>query len=312
MDKVLGNSTYFRISVTNKCNLSCPFCHREGNHAEQGDELTPEEIQFACKAALKAGFKKFKITGGEPTEREELDKIISLLSELHLPDMSMITNGTNLVVLSQRLWDVGLRRINITVNTLNPQRFQQFRPQSHISVQSITKGIETARRVGFENIKINFVFFDRDSKEDLELLIKFVKEMGLTLVVLPVIDNKNFYSLDDMYSIINSYGILSEEVIIDNEGLRKRRINLKEGGSVLLRIDELAEKKPYSFCKQCVNVSQCREGIFPIRLSANGELIPCMADIQHRINVRDKLHNRDEDGMADVFREITLWQRLND
>ena len=309
---MLGNSTYFRISVTSKCNLSCQFCHREGNHAGQGEELTPEEIQFACKMALKAGFKKFKITGGEPTEREDLDKIISLLSELHLPDLSMITNGTNLVSLSQKLWDVGLRRINITVNTLDSQRFQQFRPRNHISVHSITKGIETAQRVGFEGTKINFVFFDKDSKEDLEVLIQFVKEMGLTLVVLPVIDNNNFYSLDDMYNIINSYSILSEEIITDNEGLRKRKINLKEGGSVLLHIDELAEKKPYSFCEQCTNASQCREGIFPIRLSANGELIPCMADMQHRINVSDILHNRNEGGMVDAFREIALWQKSND
>lgn len=309
---MLGNSTYFRISVTNKCNLSCQFCHREGNHAGQGGELTPEEIQFACKTALKADFKKFKITGGEPTEREDLDKIIALLSELYLPDLSMITNGTNLVSLSQRLWNVGLRRINITVNTLDSQRFQQFRPRNHISVHSITKGIETARRVGFEDMKINFVFFDRDSREDLEILIEFVRRIGVTLVILPVIDSKNSYSLDDMYNIINSYGILAEEIITDNEGLQKRKIYLKGGGVVLLRMEELAEKKPYSFCGQCVNVSQCREGIFPIRLSANGELIPCMADMEHRINVRDKLQNRNEDGMMNAFRKITQWQSWND
>lgn len=305
---MIGKSTYFRISVTNRCNLSCQFCHREGNHAGREDKLTPEEIQFACKIALEAGFKKFKITGGEPTEREDLDKIISLLSELHLPDLSMITNGTNLVPLSQRLWDVGLRRINITLNTLDPQRFQQFRPQNHVSVHSIVKGIETARRVGFEDMKINFVFFNRDSKGDLETLIKFVKEIGVTLVVLPVIDNENLYSLDDMYHIINSYGILAEEIIIDDEGLRKRKINLKGGGTIVLRIDELVEMKPYSFCRQCTNMLQCREGIFPIRLSADGELIPCMADRQHRIDICDMLHNRNGDEIANAFQKIAVWQ----
>lgn len=306
---MLHGSTYFRVSITNKCNFSCQFCHKEGNYTRQGNELTPKEIQFACKMALRAGFRKFKITGGEPTEREDIDVVISLLSELQLPDLSMITNGSNLATMSQRLWNAGLHRINVTVNTLDPERFQQFRPQKHISVSSVIEGIETARRVGFEDMKVNFVFFEKDSVRDLKALIEFVRRMKLTLVVLPVIGGKYYYTLEDMYEIINSYGISSEEMIVDSEGLRKRKINLKEGGSVLLRIDELAEKKPYVFCGQCTNVLQCREGIFPIRLSANGELIPCMADMDHRICVRDILHDREEAGMADAFRKITLWQR---
>ena len=63
----VANSSYFRISVISKCNLACQFCHRKGNYARLEEILTPQEIQFACKVALKAGFNKFKITGGEPT-----------------------------------------------------------------------------------------------------------------------------------------------------------------------------------------------------------------------------------------------------
>ena len=63
---MLNSSTYFRVSVTSKCNLSCRFCHKEGNYKNYNDneDLTPEEIQFACKIAYEAGFQKFKITGG--------------------------------------------------------------------------------------------------------------------------------------------------------------------------------------------------------------------------------------------------------
>ena len=308
---MLCESKYFRISVTNRCNLSCQFCHREGNYAGQKDEVSPEEIQFACKVAYKAGFRKFKITGGEPTERADLCVIISLLSELQLPDLSMITNGTNLASMGQRLWDAGLRRINVTVNTLNPERFQQLNPQKNLSISSIVEGIETARRVGFNNIKINFVFFDEDSVKDLKALITFIKEMEMTLVLLPVIGGKYYYSLEDMYNIISSFGISSEEVITDNEGLQKRKINLTDGGSILLRLDELAEKQPYVFCRKCTKVSECREGIFPIRLSANGKLIPCMADTKHRICVSDVLHSFDEDRMIDAFQKIALWRTGN-
>ena len=305
----MANSSYFRISVISKCNLACQFCHREGNYARLEEILTPQEIQFACKVALKAGFNKFKITGGEPTEREDLDVIVSLLSQLHLPDLSMITNGTNLVALSQKLWNAGLRRINVTLNTLDPKRFQQFRPKKGIDVQSIVKGIEVAKQAGFEHLKINFVFFDKDSEKDLEDLIEFVRKTNLTLVVLPVINDNRLYSLDDMYNLIKTYGIRSEEIIVDNEGLRKRNIYLNGGGTVLLRIDELAWKRPYSFCSKCANSLKCREGIFPIRLSANGELITSLADFEHRINVRNIFGNRDEDVLKDAFRKITLWQQ---
>lgn len=308
---MLYNSAYFRVSVTNKCNFSCYFCHREGYRGEDNSELLPEEIQFACGQARKAGFRKFKITGGEPTEREDLCSIIALLAQMELPDLSMITNGTNLTSMSQCLWDAGLRRINVTVNTLKQERLRRLNPQNQVSVASIKEGIETALQVGFHNMKINFVYYDEDSREDLEALIEFIKGNGLTLVVLPVIGGKSYYSLEDLYHIIGSYGIASEEVIVDKEGLRKRRIHLKSGGCVLLRLDELADKKPYIFCEKCIKASQCREGIFPVRLSADGELIPCMADVDHRIYVRDLLRDHDSEGMENAFRKIALWQNSN-
>lgn len=304
---MLNSSTYFRISVTSKCNLSCHFCHREGNLKNDRVELTPEEIQFACKVAYGFGFKKFKITGGEPTERTDLCRIISLLSELCLPDLSMITNGTNLDPMAQSLWDAGLRRLNVTVNTLDPNRFRYFEPSGKVSVSSIVKGIEKAQGVGFRNLKVNFVFFNEESYTDLKLLLEFVREKQLTLVILPVIGGIS-YSLDDMYKIIQSFNIISEERLSDNEGLLKRKINLKSGASILLRLDELSEKKPYIFCDQCVSKSKCREGIFPIRLSSSGELIPCMANANHHINVRRILREQNAQGMEEAFRKIRMWE----
>lgn len=307
---MLNSSSYFRVSVTSKCNLACSFCHREGNYKKGKEELIPEEIQFACQIAYKSGFQKFKITGGEPTERKDICRIISLLSQLQLPDLSMITNGTNLELLAQELWDSGLRRLNVTVNTLDPKRFRYFESSDQIHVSSIIRGIEKAQEIGFDNIKINFVFLNEQSKADLESLMEFVAKKNITLVVLPVIGG-NYYSLNDLYHIISSYGIMSEEILTDKEGLFKRKVYLKSGASVLLRLDELSDRKPYVFCNQCIHKTECREGIFPIRLSSDGELIPCMADRNHRIDVRTMLHMRDEEGISEAFRKIRMWEEIH-
>ncbi len=309
---MLNSSKYFRVSVTDKCNLSCFFCHREGNDSECVDELSPKELQLACKIAHEMGFQKFKLTGGEPTVRNDICTIVSLLSKLNLPDLSMITNGSLLSEQAGDLWKAGLRRINITLNSLNQERFQRIQTTRQVSVASVLQGIEAACSVGFKNIKINFVYFDEDSERDLEELLVYTKERGFTLVVLPALAVQSYYTLDYLYNKIRAHGIVSEDIISDSEGIRKRLISLVSGASVLLRLDELAAQKPYVFCGKCSVRENCREGIFPVRLSANGELIPCMASREHRISIRPLLSNQNVRGIMQAFATIDGWRQHNE
>lgn len=302
-------SKYFRISVTKHCNLSCFYCHKEGNHLPSTKELTPLELQTACEAALNFGFTKFKLTGGEPTYRKDLCEIIVRLSQLALPDFSMITNGTLLEDCAQNLWNSGLRRLNVSLNTINPNKFRIIQRRSNISLEKILRGIKTAQRVGFEHIKLNFVFFNEDSRNDLTELIKYVSGKDLTLVLLPVIAEDSHYTLNYLYELLKTYGIEEEETITDCESIQKRLIRLKNNSKVLLRMDELAEKKPYVFCDECKVREKCREGIFPIRLSADGELIPCLASSEHRLSIIDKLTARDMPALRAAFNTIKGWYK---
>ncbi|MBD5469458.1 MAG: radical SAM protein [Lachnospiraceae bacterium] len=304
---MLNSSKYFRVSVTDKCNLSCFFCHKEGNDSECADELSPKELQLVCKIAYEMGFQKFKLTGGEPTIRNDICTIISLLSKLNLPDLSMITNGSLLSEQAKDLWDAGLRRLNVTLNTLDQERFQRIQTTRQVPVESILHGLEMAQSVGFKKIKINFVYFDEDSERDLEELLIYAKESGLTLVVLPALQTQSYYTLDYLYNKIRTLGIVSECLISDSEGIRKRLISLTSGASVLLRLDELVNQKPYIFCDKCLTRENCREGIFPVRLSANGELIPCMASREHRISIRSLLTNQNVKGIMEAFATIGEW-----
>lgn len=306
---MLKPSKYLRISLVSRCNLSCFYCHREGDILEKKEELSPEELQFVCKIAHDVGFHKFKLTGGEPTLRQDICTIISLLVELGLPDLSMITNGITLSEQAADLWQAGLRRINVTLNTLRQERFQQIQRTNHSSVKTILQGISVAKEVGFQNIKINFVYFDDDSEQDLKELLSFTKEHDCVLVVLPELSESSNYTLDYLYNKLQSYGIVREETLFDREGICKRFLQMESGASVMLRIDELANQRPYYFCDKCEESDRCREGIFPIRLSANGELIPCMASMEHRIPIHNLLERHDENAVKQAFSTIERWCR---
>ena len=309
----MNPSKYFRISLTEKCNLDCYYCHKEGNFSTQNFLMTPKDLKFVCEIALQAGFRKFKLTGGEPTLRCDICEIITELSALNLPDLSMITNGTRLCELATDLKRAGLPRLNVTLNTLNPKRFEKIQRKkiSENVLEKIINGIDAAQNVGFRNIKLNFVYFDEDSQKDLSELISFVKSRDCILVVLPVLQNLR-YTLEYLYDLIKNFGIDDEEILTDAEGIRKKLIRLKNGARILLRIDELANKKPYIFCQDCTNKKICREGIFPIRLSAKGEIIPCMASFENRIDIFPLIKERNIVALKKTFEKINLWYRKNE
>ena len=304
---MLPNSKYLRVSITNKCNLACFYCHQEGYIEHNCVELSPREIQFACKVALSEGYNKFKISGGEPTYRNDICSVIKLLSDLDLPDLSMITNGTKLNELSTELWECGLRRINVTLNTINEERFKLFQKDNSISLKDIITGIDKAVSVGYRNMKLNFIYFEEECDRDLSELLSFSKFYGTTLVVLPVIGS-NYFSLDYLHNKLKSYGIFSEEIIKDNEGIKRFFITMVSGAHVILRCEELHDIKPYIFCNDCDNRVSCREGIFPIRLSADGEIILCLANNEHHINIRNILKEKDEKALKKVFNKIRTYE----
>lgn len=290
--------------------MSCFFCHKEGGTKNNDNELTITELENACRAALNQGFTKFKLTGGEPTMRKDICQIISRLSALGLPDLSMITNGTTLYELAQPMWDAGLRRLNVSLDTLNEAKFASMQKRvSNVKVADIMHGIEKAISVGFEGIKINFVYYNDDSENDLLTLLDYVNKYNLTLVLLPVISDNSRYTLTDLYSKLITLGIKTEKIITDNEGIKKNLIKMNSGASVLLRIDELHEFTPYMFCDKCKTKSTCREGIYPIRLSANGELIPCIASNKYRIPIRKYLTDGNISEVEKAFMSIREWSK---
>lgn len=301
---------YFRVSVTNKCNLGCYFCHNEGNSKEDKVLLSAEDIEFICKLAVTQGFSKIKLTGGEPTLREDIGDIIKRLTLLGINDVSLISNGT---LLSKKIVDIkgsGLRRLNITLNTLNPEMYEKITKRSRRELYNTIKGIDIALSKGYNNIKINFVYMGNESETDLNEMINFVNERGLILVVLPVIErNCSKTSLRSLYDYFKSIGINGEHDCTDSYGIKKTMITLNNGAKILLRLEELVEHMPYKFCTSCEVKNNCREGIFPLRLSSDGVLIPCLASRENRIEIYNYIKLRDKESIIKTFETISKWEK---
>jgi len=150
---------YLRISVTDRCNLRCVYCMPAAGVPlmSHQDILTYEEIYTVARAAAELGINKIRITGGEPLVRAGLPELIRMLAQIEtIDDISLTTNGTLLSRYAAELKAAGLRRVNVSLDTLKPERFKSI-TRSDRSVDDVLAGIDAARRVGLTPVKLNMV-----------------------------------------------------------------------------------------------------------------------------------------------------------
>ena len=158
LDQYQREINYLRISVTDNCNLRCVYCMPINGFQflPRTDLLTPEEIASVARVAVSVGFRKFRLTGGEPTLRPELIEIVERLARIEgIGDLAMTTNGIRLPELAEPLKKAGMRRVNIHVDTLHPERLEKIMRWGKLD--EIMRGIEAAERAGLTPIKLNAV-----------------------------------------------------------------------------------------------------------------------------------------------------------
>ena len=150
---------YLRISVTDRCNLRCIYCMPSDGVSllSHQDILTYEEIYTVASAAAELGINKVRFTGGEPLVRPELPKLVRMLAQIDaINDISLTTNGLLLGRYAAELKQAGLQRVNVSLDTLKQDKFEFITRHSN-SLSDVLKGIETARSVGLNPVKINVV-----------------------------------------------------------------------------------------------------------------------------------------------------------
>jgi GTP 3',8-cyclase len=149
--------SYLRVSVTDRCNLRCLYCMPKEGLSLLGhdDILSYEEILRVIREAAALGITKVRVTGGEPLVRRGLLDFLHALKGVSLEDLSLTTNGILLEVYAEKLFDAGVRRINVSLDSLNAERYAQMTRGGNL--HSVLRGIEKAEQIGFAPIKINTV-----------------------------------------------------------------------------------------------------------------------------------------------------------
>jgi cyclic pyranopterin phosphate synthase len=171
-----------RVSVTDRCNIRCFYCMPEHpvEFLHRGEILSFEEIVRFVRVAVRLGVRKLRVTGGEPLVRKDLPVLIRKLAALvGVEDLSLTTNGVLLKALAEPLYEAGLRRINIHLDTLDPARF--FHITRRHELDKVLEGIDECRRLGYRPIKINAVAVKGLVEPDIVPLAKFGREKNLEI-----------------------------------------------------------------------------------------------------------------------------------
>jgi cyclic pyranopterin phosphate synthase len=170
-----------RISVTDRCNIRCVYCMPESvEFLPRASLLTYEEIARFVRAATAVGIDKIRLTGGEPLVRRDLPRLVERLAAIPgIKDIGLTTNGILLAPVAKDLSDAGLRRINVSLDTMDPARFVELTRRT--GFEQVIEGILAAKAAGFEPVKINAVAMKGVTEDDVVPLGKFCREHGLEL-----------------------------------------------------------------------------------------------------------------------------------
>ena len=302
---------YLRISLIDKCNFRCQYCIPEGkklDYALNQELLTNQEIITLVKEVfIPLGFTKFRLTGGEPLLRPQLVNLVQELAALPATeDLAMTTNGFLLAKLAQPLYDAGLKRINISLDSLNAQTFDRIiGNDSRSRWQQTWAGILAAHRVGFDPLKLNVVVIPGVNDEEI-----------LDLAALTI--DRNWHVRFIEFMPIGNAELFGSRAWIPSAELRetiRQRWGLMESGvtgngpadiwqiphakGTLGFISQMSE----CFCDRCNRV----------RLSADGWLRPCLLNETGQINLKTALRSATKirDIQAQVAQLLAMKPEIN-
>lgn len=173
---------YLRLSVTDRCDLRCSYCMPKGHHdfAPRADWLTPDEIERVAAAFAVLGVRRIRLTGGEPLTRPDIDEIAARIGAVPgIDDLSLTTNATQLAKHADALHAAGVRRLNVSLDTLDPKRFRAITGTGTLA--KVLRGLDTARSAGFAPIKINMVVLAGVNDHEIDAMSVFCGTRGFVL-----------------------------------------------------------------------------------------------------------------------------------
>jgi cyclic pyranopterin phosphate synthase len=268
-DKFGRQITDLRISVTDRCNFRCVYCRSADpeNYREHDEILSWKELERLAGVFHELGIRKVRMTGGEPLVRSGAEEFVKFLSGVGFADLSMTTNGHLLSDRCEKLIAAGLHRINISLDSLNKERFERITRTK--SFESVMKGIDTAQRSRLGPAKVNAVLVRGINDDEVEAFAEFARERGVIMrfIEFMPLDADRHWSRDkvvaaaEVYERINSRWPLEQIPHEKSETARKYRFADGAPGEI-----GLIAPVTQPFCGHCSR----------IRLTADGKLRTCL------------------------------------
>jgi cyclic pyranopterin phosphate synthase len=302
LDNHKRNINYLRVSVTDRCNLRCVYCMPKEGLSQLGhrDILSYEEILRVVEVAVKTGIAKVRVTGGEPLVRRGIVEFMALLKDMEgLRDISMTTNGILLEKYAEDLYESGIKRINVSLDSLDSEKYRKITRQGELS--RVLQGIAKAEQVGFSPIKINVVAIDGFNDDE---ILDFAK---LTMTKPYQVRFIEYMPIGPA-SLENGFGSLSNDVIMDriNHVIPIEPLGENGGTDGPARLYKMRgavgtigfiSAISHQFCQSCNR----------LRLTADGKLRACLL-IDNEVDVRSPLRN----GCTDLeLEEIIKYVIIN-
>lgn len=290
-----------RISVTDRCNLRCTYCMpEEVLFLNRKELLTFEEITRFVQVVVPLGINKVRLTGGEPLVRCDLPRLVRMLSAIDgIKDVGVTTNGILLARYAEELYQSGLRRLNVSLDTLNPDRFREITRRG--GLEKVIEGIIEAKRVGFPSIKVNAVSMRGLTEDEVAPLARFAREHGVEMRFIEYMPiGADQWERDKVLFAHEILEILEREVCplvpVPDADPRVPALEFEytDGGG---RVGIIASvSRP--FCKQCNR----------IRLTAEGKLRNCLFALDE-VDLKPLLRGQTDDAtIADLVRR-NVWNK---
>ncbi len=290
-----------RVSVTDRCNLRCTYCMPEDvTFRDRSELLSFEEITQFVRVAATLGVNKVRLTGGEPLMRKELHKLVRMIAVVPgIADIGVTTNGILLAEQAQALFDAGIRRMNVSLDTLDPGRFRELTRRD--GVEKVLAGLDAAKRAGFAPIKVNAVAIRGFAEHDVVPLARYCRDNGFELRFIEYMPigadvwerEKVFFASEILDLIGNEVGALVPANT--DPSAPALDFNYRDGGGTVGVIASVSRP----FCRSCNR----------IRLTADGKLRNCLFALDET-DVKGLLRSAsiNEEAIGNALRE-SVWAK---
>jgi GTP 3',8-cyclase len=290
VDRFGRHVNYVRLSVTDRCDFRCVYCMAEDmSFLPRREILSLEELLRAAEAFVSLGVGKIRLTGGEPLVRQNLLWLAERIAALPgLRELVLTTNGSRLAKMAGALRAAGVSRINISLDSLDPQRFRELTRTGDLSV--VLAGIDAACKAGFERLKLNSVILRGRNDDEVPALVEFARSRGIDISFIEEMPlgqisehdrAQSFCSSAELRAIIEQRHRLTPA--LDNTGGPSRYYRMADSDT---RIGFISPHS-HNFCHLCNRV----------RLTVEGRLLLCLGN-EHSADLRAVMRSRPGDSEA--------------